>query len=492
MSVLGTTVFEVPELGELGYKLDQANEAKIKAAREKLEKTVQATGAEKAYADNAMGLTGIYKQIADAEYANFRDAAIRFEETGSSKDEQLMRQAAGELNYAVTAGRAILTSASQEYAKNKANGFKDVTLDPTQSSQSYSDWMNRTGVVVNKNGKTYVKDGDIFVPAVNSTYLQTAINPNNSFIMPRVVTQGKFVNPQSFLIESSGAITAGSTVEKAQAGVNTLFENKYENNASFRSDVLTAYAISNNDGLGMVDDPNKISADKYEEIQALGSDAEIVAKAKEWYQNTVIASVPPLWKSSGSSGGLRFGVNIGGGTAKDITYRENIKVKVTEFDINDEAKTGEVDAEGYMALTPNLRGKGYADAGSQNKYDIHALAVVDGILYAKKVVSEGASFVSLDSGRKYTTALEPLLVQEWDALPAETKTLAIIRLEEEGFNPNKMISTLSDALTDEENDVSSQGFTEDQKLWDRGLEAAKKAGLTENDYIEQVGERPKA
>ncbi len=65
-------------------------------------------------------------------------------------------------------------------------------------------------------------------------------------------------------------------------------------------------------------------------------------------------------------------------------------------------------------------------------------------------------------------------------------------LKEEGFNPNKMISTLSDALTDEENDVSSQGFTEDQKLWDRGLEAAKKAGLTENDYIEQVGERPKA
>ena len=92
MSVLGTTVFKVPELGELGYKLDQANEAKRKAAQEKLEKTVQATGAEKAYADNAMGLTGIYKQIADAEYANFRDAAIRFEETGSSKDEQLMRK----------------------------------------------------------------------------------------------------------------------------------------------------------------------------------------------------------------------------------------------------------------------------------------------------------------------------------------------------------------------------------------------------------------
>ena len=244
----------------------------------------------------------------------------------------------------------------------------------------------------------------------------------------------------------------------------------------------------------MVEDPNKISVEKYEEIQALGSDPDIVTKAKDWYQNTVLTNVPPLWKARGTgTGGLQFGVNIGGGTAKDITYRENIKVKVTEFDLNDEAQTGEVDASGYMALTPNLRGKGYADAGSQNKYDIHALAVVDGKLHAKKVVSEGASFVSLDSGRKYTTALEPLLVQEWDALPAETKALAIKRLQEQGLDPNQMISTLSDALSEEELAVSSQqGYTSDQSLWDRGLEAAKLGGMSEQDYIDEVGERPKA
>ena len=53
----------------------------------------------------------------------------------------------------------------------------------------------------------------------------------------------------------------------------------------------------------------------------------------------------------------------------------------------------------------------------------------------KKVVSEGASFVSIESGRKYTTALEPLLVQEWDALPAETKALAVKRLTEQGLDP---------------------------------------------------------
>ena len=146
-----------------------------------------------------------------------------------------------------------------------------------------------------------------------------------------------------------------------------------------------------------------------------------------------------------------------------------------------------------MALTPNLRGKGYADAGSQNKYDIHALAVVDGKLHAKKVVSEGASFVSLDSGRKYTTALEPLLVQEWDALPAETKALAIKRLQEQGLDPNEMISTLSDALTEEELAVSSQqGVTSDQKQWDKLSSTLKDQGMSDEDIVASIGERPNA
>ena len=493
MSVLGTTVFQVPKLGETGFKIDQINEAKRKQAQDRLEKEVAATGAEKAYMDNAAGLTGIYKQIADAEFQTFRQAAIEYERTGSSSAEARMKKAAGELTYSVTAGRSILETAGKEYVTAKGNGFKDIAMSAKEASGLYTGFINRTGEVIVKDGQVLVKDGDNFVPATQSTFLSSSVNPNNSFIMPRVVKQGTFVDPQSFMKEADGAISAGSTVEKAQAGVNTLFENKYDNDAAFRSDVLTAYAISNNDGLGMVEDPNKISVEKYEEIQALGSDPDIVGKAKEWYQNTVLTNVPPLWKArSTGTGGLQFGVNIGGGTAKDITYRENIKVKVTEFDVNNEAQTGEVDASGFMALTPNLRGKGYADAGSQNKYDIHALAVVDGKLHAKKVVSEGASFVSLDSGRKYTTALEPLLVQEWDALPAETKALAIKRLQEQGLDPNQMISTLSDALTEEESSVSSQGYTSDQKQWDKLSSTLKDQGLSDEDIVASIGERPKA
>ena len=78
MSVLGTTVFKVPKLGETGFKIDQVNEQKRKQAQQQLQKEVDATGAEKAYMDNAMGLTGRYKQIADAGYQVFKDAAIEY------------------------------------------------------------------------------------------------------------------------------------------------------------------------------------------------------------------------------------------------------------------------------------------------------------------------------------------------------------------------------------------------------------------------------
>ena len=72
MSVLGTTVFQVPKLGQTGFQIDQVNEQKRKQAQQQLQKEVDATGAEKAYMDNAMGLTGRYKQIADAVLTLFR------------------------------------------------------------------------------------------------------------------------------------------------------------------------------------------------------------------------------------------------------------------------------------------------------------------------------------------------------------------------------------------------------------------------------------
>ena len=420
MSVLGTTVFKVPELGELGYKLDQANEAKRKAAQEKLEKTVQATGAEKSYADNAMGLTGIYKQIADAEYANFRDAAIRFEETGSSKDEQVMKQAAGELNYAVTAGRAILTSAGEEYTKNKANGFKDVTLDSTQSSQSYSDFTNRTGVVVNKNGRTYVKDGDAFVPAVNSTFLQSGINSNNSFILPRAVEQGKYVNFRTYLNDQGRAITAASTVADAQDRVNDLYENEL-NKPAFLEDVMVSYAISE---LGKSDNPNKVTAEEYSEMTSLMSNPKLMEDAINWYGERLKESVPDLFAPPKSSNRRGFGISFGTGTDKDFFILDKSKGETTEvkFSEVDGKEDESIVFDVYTGFADNLQGKTQTDS-KQFKYRVVGMGVKDGKIYAEKESAEDSGFFDKSTGKQYLRKAEPMSVSEFSKLPGDTRDL---------------------------------------------------------------------
>jgi hypothetical protein len=481
MSVLGTTVFQVPKLGETGFKIDQVNEAKRKQAQQQLQKEVSATGAEKAYMDNAMGLTGIYKQIADASFDVFRQAAIQYEQTGSASDEARMKQAAAQLNYSVNAGSSILKVAGDEYVKNKANGFKDVALSASESSELYTGFVNRTGEVIVKNGTVMVKDGDAFVPATQSTYLQSSVNLNNSFVLPRVIKQGTFVNTSAFIDSVKGAISAGTSEQDAENRVNSLYNNK-KNDQAFVSDMLTSYAINK---LGMVENPNKISTEDYEKIQALASDEQIMADADAWYQDQIISQVAPLWKATRSGGGLQFGVDIGGGTAKNIVFRKDIKVKVTAQDPKDETKFLAADepVEGFMALTPNLQGKGYADAADVSKYDINAIAVQDGKLVARKVTSEGSDFMSLSDGRKYKTALEPILLQEWDMLPQETKILVVTRLKEQGYDVNAMIGSLEDIA--EKSVTSQEENTGTSSTEDKLREELKSQGFSDAE-IESI------
>jgi hypothetical protein len=456
-SPLGTTVFQVPKLGETGFKIDQVNEQKRKQAQQQLQKEVAATGAEKAYMDNAQGLTGIYKQIADAEFQVFQQAAIEYEKTGSAAAETKMKQAASQLTYSVTAGRTILDGASKEYVSNKANGFKDVALSPEEASELYSGFTNRTGEVIVKNGQVLVKDGDAFVPATQSTYLQSSVNLNNSLILPRVVKQGTFVDPEAFIKDVGGAISAGSSVKNAQSRVNTLFDEKMKD-PNFQADILTAYAISKDDGLGMVDDPSKLSADKYNEIQQLASNEKIVAEAEAWYRERVLNSVPPRWKATSSGGGL----SIGTGTSKDLEFIKDETVQFTAMSKNDdgnwvidESSTEDVDFELYSGFQSNLQGKSYTDA-KKFKYDIVGIGVKDGRIYADKQAVEDAGFWSLESGKQFQRKAEKMTRSEFSRLPTDTRNLLKMQFGEEA-----LMKMLVDDKKQEEskNESSSEGNT---------------------------------
>ena len=433
MSVLGTTLFKVPQLGETGFKIDQVNEQKRKQAQQQLQKEVDATRAEKAYMDNAMGLTGIYKQIADAGYQVFRDAAVEYERTGSASAEAKMKQAASALTYEVTAGRTILETAGKEYVSNKANGFEDVAMTPEEAGDLYSGFTNRTGEVIVKNGQVMVKDGDGFVPATQSTYLQSSVNMNNSLMLPRTVKQGTYVNFTSFLDETKGAISAGSSAANSQSRVNTLFEEKYKDK-QFQSDVLTAYAISQDDGLGMVEDPNKISAEQMNQIAQLASNEDIVAQAKEWYKDRVLSSVPPLWSAGRSGNG---GLSIGSGTSKDLEFINKTTVDFTAMTKDDKGNwmiddktVDEIEFDSYAGFQSNLQGKSYTDA-KKFKYDIVGIGVKEGRIYADKQAVEDAGFWSLQSGKQFQRKAEEMTGNEFSRLPTDTRNLLKMKFGED-------------------------------------------------------------
>jgi len=480
MSVLGTTVFKVPKLGETGFKIDQVNEQKRKQAQQQLQKEVDGTGAEKAYMDNAMGLTGIYKQIADSSYDVFRQAAVEYERTGSASAETRMKQAASELTYSVTAGRSILDVAGKEYVSNKANGFKDVALSPEEASELYTGFTNRTGEVIVKNGRVMVKDGDAFVPATQSTYLQSSVNMNNSLVLPRTVKQGTYVNFTTFLDETKGAIRAGSSVGNASSRVNTLYEEKYKDK-QFQSDVLTAYAISEDDGLGMVEDPTKISAEKLAEIADLASNEEIVAQAKEWYRERVLGSVPPLW-SAGSQGS---GLSIGAGTSKDLEFINNTTVDFTAMTKDDKGNwmiddknVDQIEFDSYAGFQSNLQGKSYTDA-KKFKYDIVGIGVKEGRIFADKQAQDDAGFWSLSSGKQFQKRAEKMTGSEYSRLPTDTRNLLKMKF---GKDLYKMLGLKSEEeLKNIEKDVTSQDNNESDDSEQKLRETLKSQGFSDED-----------
>lgn len=441
MSVLGTTVFQVPKLGEAGFKLDQVQEQKRRQQQELIQKQVAATGAEQAYAQSGMGLTGKWKQMADGYYDIWRSASIKYEMSGSSSDRAAMEEAGRKLRYASTAGNTILDVSGKAYQKNKAEGFKNVTTSAQESGDLYSGFAFgafRPEDIVTVNDELYVRDGEKLVPAINSTYLAASPNLNNSFILPAVVQQGKYVNPMAFVQEFSGAISAGTTVANAQKNINTLLDENLKND-QFVADVLTAYAISKNDGLGMVEDPTKIDRETYDKIMALSENEEIVGQAIEWYRNTVTTSVPALWKQSGSGG---ININYGDNTPVNLRYRDN--VTLTQSPADEEAAASQITLDGYLAFPKSggAVGRGYNDPISGNKYDIVAVGVKEGKIYSQRTVGEGSDYFSMEQGKKYKTNISEMTIDEWDMLPEKTKLEITSELKKQGLDVNMMIEGL--------------------------------------------------
>ena len=82
---LGTVVFKVPELGKVGYDIEQREEAKQLREESKRESKLYRTGGDSAYNQNAYKLQGKYKTGVTMLYNEFQKLGEEFEETGDEK-----------------------------------------------------------------------------------------------------------------------------------------------------------------------------------------------------------------------------------------------------------------------------------------------------------------------------------------------------------------------------------------------------------------------
>jgi len=294
---LGTTVFKIPNLAEKGYQIEQAEAAKEERERKYREKTVEATGAEELYNKSKYKLEGDAATGATLVYNEYRKAAIDFEQTGSESAKRKMNDYNAQLQTYVGAIMTQNSNAGRSLANAEADGFQNYTMSPDEARKGYSDFMNRKMEFTMKNGVLMVKDGEGFVPAFQSSYLTSSgLNPNNSFMIPKAVQEGKYVFSRNFVSQYADGISSAGSKEAALDMLDDEINWMFENNKSFVSDVAVAYAIET----GLIDGTRGLSAQDIADANAKMSDPKIREKAFSMYKNSVKSDVDRLYKRGGT------------------------------------------------------------------------------------------------------------------------------------------------------------------------------------------------
>lgn len=432
---LGQVVFEVPKLGEAGFKIDQTYAAQEAARRKALEKKPTVANAEKDYYASIDKLKGVYRQSVQMQFDNvFRPAAIDYYQTGSQGDLSRMEAAAAELSEMITQGTTILDNAGNTYKKAKENGFEGFTEDPLEASQSYTDWVNRTGDVVFKDGKVMIRDGEGYIPALRSTYYGTEINPNNAFMYTPKADLGKYVNADAFVREQSKAINSAATLQDAIDNVLTVFDVRYSNPEyrEFRNDILGSYLISP-DGLAqdvapddlpdLPENRNKIAADKYLGLISEYTDNEDIEDAsRALYEDNVKRLVTKLYKEPAPD------------EAKNRPSAEWAATNLITFDTstpklvggNMQYTAGTKDLARYISLPENLRKSFVNPSGLGAGYKGRVIGMgvdVNGNLVVHKEISSGdpnLGYAQL-GGAQYGVTLEKITAQDWGSMTQDMK-----------------------------------------------------------------------
>lgn len=312
MAALDPNVYKTPSFTELGMKKDK----QVAAERDFRAKETAATGAESAFGTAQYELTGVRKDVLQGAYDTFSEAAIKYQKSGSESDKKAMRDLANKVNFFSGAGMAMQSEWNNTYAQAKANEFTGYAESPESIQERYNNRMFDKTEVKTENGQILVKEGDKFVPAEQSSFFSSKINPNNSFLLPKAVQTGKFVLPTSYTEEIKGVLKSSSSPEQAISKATSEFTHRLKNDPAFRQDVGMHYAISE---LGIIDGKQGISRDDVRKVEERMQDEDFFNKAVESYLGNIESTIK----------------NTMGGSAiqSNPSYIESVKVGDSTTDV---------------------------------------------------------------------------------------------------------------------------------------------------------------
>jgi len=309
MAALDPNVYKTPSFTELGMKKDK----QVAAERDFRAKETAATGAESAFGTAQYELTGVRKDVLQGAYDTFSEAAIKYQKSGSDTDKKAMRDLANKVNFFSGAGMAMQGEWNNTYAAAKANEFAGYAESPESIQERYNSRMFDKTEVKTENGQILVKEGDKFVPAEQSSFFSSKINPNNSFLLPKAVQTGKFVLPSSYTEEIKGVLKSSSSPDQAISKATSEFTHRLKNDPAFRQDVGMHYAISE---LGIIDGKQGISRDDVRKVEERMQDEDFFSKAVESYLGDIESTIKNTMGGSSIKGNPSYmeSVKAGDGT----------------------------------------------------------------------------------------------------------------------------------------------------------------------------------
>jgi len=284
MAALDANVYKTPSFTELGMKKDK----QVKDQRDFRAKETSATGAEQSFGAAQYELTGARKGVLQEAYNVYSEAAIKYEKSGSDADAKTMKDLANKVNFFSSAGTTMQSQWNQGYATAVASEFEGYAESPETIQQRYNQRINDKVETKTENGQVLIKEGDKFVPAEQSSYFSSSLNPNNSFIIPKSVAGGQFVLPSAYVEDIKGVMKSSSNPEQAIGKAESEFLHRLKNDASFRQDVGIHYAINE---LGLIKGKQGLSRADLRAVDERMQDEEFFSKATDSYLNDMKSNI---------------------------------------------------------------------------------------------------------------------------------------------------------------------------------------------------------